>query len=67
MLRNNIFANEQNLEQSKNISNRSQLSYANKYNEEDYFSRSQDYGQGRGRQREELEMAIWQQQQKRAY
>jgi len=51
MLRNNIFANEQNLEQSKKISNRSQLSYANKYNEEDYFSRSQDYGQGRGRQR----------------
>ena len=65
MLRNNIFANEQSLEQSKNFSNRSQLSYANKYNEEDYFSRSQDYG--RGRQREELEMAILQQQQKRAY
>lgn len=62
MLRNNIFANEQNLEQSKNFSNRSQLSYANKYKEEDYFSRSQDYGHGRGRQREELEMAILQQQ-----
>ena len=67
MLRNNIFANEQNLEQSKHLSNPSQLSYANKYNEENYFSRSQDYSQGRSRQREELEMAILEQHQKRTY
>jgi hypothetical protein len=57
----------------ENLSNQSmkhpQYSYQrenNSYNE-DYLSRSQDYGQGRGgRHAEELEMAIFQQQKRRA-
>jgi hypothetical protein len=68
-LRNNLFASQEEKE-LKNLysGGRQQRSYelgSNKYSEDDYFSRSQDYG--RGRQTDELDMAVLQQQKKRAY
>lgn len=68
-LRNNLFASQEEKDLRSGYSgDRQQYSYEfgnNKNSEDDYFSRSQDYG--RGRRTEELDMAILQQQKKRAY